>query len=200
MFTGIITDLGRVREIRPQGDVRMVIETAHDMSSVAIGASIACSGACLTVIEKGAGWFAAMASAETLACTILGDWQEGTAVNLERALRLGDELGGHMVSGHVDGVAHIIERRVEGDSVRFVLAAPAELAGFVAPKGSIVLNGVSLTVNEVEDGAADGVHFGVNIISHTAGATTFGAAGVGDRVNVEIDVLARYVARALNRN
>jgi riboflavin synthase len=190
MFSGIITDIGTVREVTAGGDTRLVIGTRYAMDEVAIGASIACSGACLTVIEKGWDWFAATASAETLSRTTLGAWRPGTRVNLERALRLGDEFGGHIVLGHVDGLARILERRPEGDSVRFSCEAPAELARSIAPKGSVALDGVSLTVNEVE-----GRRFGVNIIPHTQAATTFGEARADDLVNLEIDVLARYVAR-----
>src|SRR3546814_205584 len=192
MFTGLITDLGRVRSIEEQGDMRIAIETSYDMAEVPLGASIACSGACLTVVEKGTGWFAVEASAETLARTTLGGWRAGTPVNLERSLRVGDELGGHLVAGHVDGVAEIVARRQEGDSVRFGIRAPHPLSRFIAAKGSVALDGVSLTVNEVEDGA-----FGVNVIPHTAATTTFGTAAVGDRVNLEIDMIARYVARLL---
>ena len=198
MFTGIITDLGRVRSVEPRGDTRFVFRTGYDTGEIAIGASIACSGACLTVVGKGrdagGGWFAADVSAETLSKTTLGGWAAGTPVNFERALRLGDELGGHMVSGHVDGVAEVVERRAEGDSRRFVFAAPADLARFVAPKGSVALDGVSLTVNEVDD-----VRFGVNIIPHTAEMTTFGALQPGDRVNLEIDLLARYLQRLMQQ-
>lgn len=195
MFTGLITDLARVREIRrpPEagaGDARFVFDTGYDTATIAIGASIACNGACLTVVEADATGFAVDVSAETLSRTTLGDWTVGAPVNLERPLRLGDELGGHLVSGHVDGVAEIVDRRPEGDSWRFVFAAPAGLAPFIAPKGSIALDGVSLTVNEVE-----GRRFGVNIIPHTAAVTTFGQRAPGERVNLEIDMLARYVAR-----
>jgi riboflavin synthase len=192
MFSGIISDLGEVRAVRRAGDTRLVIATSYDLSDAAIGASIACSGACLTVVEKGPDWFAAMVSAETMAHTTLASWRPGTKVNLERALRLGDELGGHIVLGHVDGVARITERRADGDSVRFAFAVPPHLARSIAPKGSVALDGVSLTVNEV-----DGEHFGVNIIPHTQSCTSFGAAEIGDGVNLEIDVLARYVARLL---
>ncbi len=190
MFTGIITDKGRVRSIEQKGDTRAVIETSFDLAKVNIGASIACSGACLTVVEKGADWFAVDISAETLSKTALGDWQEGTFVNLERSLCLGEELGGHIVLGHVDGVATIEAIRPEGDSVRFDFHVPDELVKFIAPKGSVTLDGVSLTVNEVQ-----GNRFGVNIIPHTQAVTTFGDAGVGQKINLEIDVLARYVAR-----
>ncbi len=190
MFTGIITDVGRVRSVQRPGDTRFRIATSYDTASIEIGASIACHGPCLTVVDKGEDWFAVDASAETLACTNLGDWQVASAVNLERALRVGDELGGHIVTGHVDGVAIIVECHPEGDSVRLEFEAPAALARFVAPKGSIALDGASLTVNQV-----DGNRFGVNIIPHTRARTTFGDAAVGNRVNLEIDVLARYVAR-----
>lgn len=190
MFTGIITDVGRVRSIEPGGDTRFAIATAYDTTEVALGASVACAGVCLTVVEKAEGWFAVQASAETLSRTTLGDWREGTSVNLERALRLGDELGGHIVSGHVDAVAEIVDRRPEGESVRFVFEVPEAYERAMAPKGSVALDGVSLTVNEV-----DGRRFGVNIIPHTQAKTTFGEARVGDRVNLEIDMLARYLAR-----
>src|SRR5689334_16925359 len=167
MFTGIVTDLGRVREIVPGGDTGFVIGTGYDTGSIAIGASIACSGVCLTVVEKGAGWFAVQASAETLARTTLGAWRVGAPVNLERALALGAELGGHLVSGHVDAVAEVTERRPEGDSVRFSFAVPAPLGRSVAGKGSVALDGVSLTVNEVTDLVGGGARFGVNVIPHT---------------------------------
>ena len=190
MFTGIITDVGRVRAVKRQGDTRFTVETAFDMETVPIGASIANNGVCLTVVEKGPGWFAVQASAETLSKTTLGGWDEGTRVNLERALKVGDELGGHIVSGHVDGVASVVDIRPDGESKRFTFEAPATLAKYIASKGSVALDGVSLTVNEV-----DGARFGVNIIPHTQDATTFGALKAGDRVNLEIDMLARYVAR-----
>jgi riboflavin synthase len=200
MFTGIITDVGRVRrycraagpEGGPDSGLDLSIATAYDTEGIALGASIACSGVCLTVVAVEPGAFSAQASAETLACSILGEWTEGTAVNLERALRVGDELGGHIVSGHVDGVARIRDRRPEGESVRFVIEAPAALMPFIASKGSVALDGVSLTVNEVE---AD--RFGVNIIPHTLAHTGFGEARPGQRMNLEIDPLARYVARLL---
>ncbi|MFQ5954902.1 MAG: riboflavin synthase [Kiloniellales bacterium] len=190
MFTGIITDLGRVRAIERKGDTRFVLTTSYDTAGIDIGTSIACSGVCLTVVDKGPGWFAVNASAETLACTTLGEWREDTPVNLERALRVGDELGGHIVTGHVNGVAKIVERRAEGDSIRFAFVVPDHLKRFVAPKGAVALDGVSLAVNEV-----DGARFGVNIIPHTQAMTTFATAAPGDKVNVEVDVLARYVAR-----
>jgi riboflavin synthase len=195
MFTGIITDLGKIRAIEKRGDTRIEIETSYDTDDIDIGASIACSGPCLTVIEKGRGWFAIEASAETLDKTALGDWAVGTTVNLERAMRIGDELGGHIVSGHVDAVARIVDMQPEGDSVRFTFEAPQAFAKYIAPKGSVCLDGVSLTVNEVQ-----GNRFGVNIISHTQGETTFGSRQVGDRINMEIDTIARYVARILGKD
>jgi riboflavin synthase len=194
MFTGIITDVGRVRSIERQGDTRFTIETVFDMETVPIGASIANCGVCLTVIEKGPGWFTVQASGETLSKTTLGGWREGTRVNLERAMKLGDELGGHIVSGHVDGVATVVDIRPDGESVRITFETPANLAKYVASKGSVALDGVSLTVNEVE-----GARFGVNIIPHTQVATTFGELKPGDRVNLEIDMLARYVARLVGQ-
>jgi riboflavin synthase len=194
MFTGIITDVGRVRSIERRGDSRFEIETAYDTASVEIGASIACSGACLTVVDKGQGWFAVDVSAETLSKTNLGSWTEGTPINLERSLRLGDELGGHIVLGHVDGVGTIAAIEREGDSYRFLFEAPKALKSFIAPKGSIAVNGVSLTVNEV-----DGATFGINIIPHTQKMTTFGKSAPGDPINLEVDVLARYVARLNER-
>jgi len=192
MFTGIITDLGRVRRIDRSGETRFEITTTYDTAGIALGASIACNGCCLTVIDTGPDWFAVQASAETLAMTTLGGWPEGMPVNLERALALGDELGGHIVSGHVDGVARVVETRPDGESIRFTFAAPEALKGLIAGKGSVALDGVSLTVNEVED-----THFGVNIIPHTAAVTTFGTLRPGNAVNLEIDMLARYVARLL---
>lgn len=190
MFTGIIADLGRIRRLRRGGIVDLTIATAFDTSAIALGASIACSGACLTVVAAAQGEFSVEASAETLACTTIGEWEEGTAVNLEKSLRVGDELGGHLVSGHVDGIARIVERRPEAESVRFVFEAPAGLKKFIAPKGSVALDGVSLTVNEVS-----GARFGVNIIPHTLACTNFGAARPGQRMNLEIDLIARYLAR-----
>ncbi|OUS18507.1 riboflavin synthase subunit alpha [Rhodospirillales bacterium 47_12_T64] len=200
MFTGIITDLGTVRGIEDNGDKRFIFNCSYDMETVDIGASIACSGACLTVVEKGTGWFSADVSAETLSKTTLVNWCIDTPVNFERALKLGDELGGHLVSGHVDGVASVISIVPEGDSRRFTFEAPAELAKYIAPKGSIVLDGASLTVNEV-----DGNLFGVNIIPHTAEMTTLGQWQPGNynsgdcQVNLEIDLLARYVGQLLER-
>jgi len=192
MFTGIITDIGEVSSVEMRGDMRARISCRYDMSGVDLGASIACDGICLTVIEKGADWFDVDISAETISKTNIGanGWARGKRLNLERALRVGDELGGHIVSGHVDGVALIEEMRTEGDSTRITLRAPKELARFIAPKGSVALNGTSLTVNEVE-----GELFGINLIPHTQAVTTWGTAKVGDQVNLEIDTLARYVAR-----
>lgn len=193
MFTGIVTDLGSLRTIEQRSDARFVFDTGYDTAEIAIGASIACSGACLTVVDKGAGWFAADVSTETLSKTTLRDWRAGTKVNFERSLRLGDELGGHLVSGHVDGVASVISKQPEQGSLRIVFEVPSDLAKFIAPKGSVALDGVSLTVNEVE-----GSRFGVNLIPHTADATTLGGKQPGDRVNLEIDQLARYVQRLLD--
>ncbi len=194
MFTGIVTDVGRVRSVANSGDTRFEIATAYDMGGVEIGASIANSGVCLTVIETGPDWFAVQASGETLSKTTLGAWREGTRMNLERALKVGDELGGHIVSGHVDGVGEVVAIRDEGESKRFVFKVPEALKNFMAPKGSVAVDGVSLTVNEVE-----GDTFGVNIIPHTQQVTLFGDYRVGTKVNLEIDMLARYVARLLER-
>jgi riboflavin synthase len=195
MFTGIITDIGTIRTSEQRGDLRLVIGSGYDMASVAIGASIACSGACLTVVKKGADWFAADLSAETVARTAPGLWVEGGRLNLERALKVGDELGGHIVTGHVDGVGHLVSALSEGDSTRLVIAAPAELAAALAAKGSITLDGISLTVNSVDDQPDGSVHFGLNIIPHTALATTLDALPAGRAFNLEIDVLARYLDR-----
>jgi riboflavin synthase len=190
MFTGIITDVGAIRSLTQLGDLRIEIATGYDLSSVTIGASIACSGVCLTVVQKTADSFAVDVSAESVAFTNIGNWNLDAPINLERALKVGDELGGHIVSGHVDGVAEIVTMQNEGDSTRVILRAPEKLAKFIAPKGSVALNGTSLTVNEV-----NGVDFGINFIPHTKAVTTWGEAKVGDRVNLEIDTLARYVAR-----
>ncbi|MEL7259517.1 MAG: riboflavin synthase [Pseudomonadota bacterium] len=190
MFTGIVTDMGEIRQVEQRGDLRARIATRYDMSGVDIGASIACDGVCLTVVAKGADWFDVDVSAETVSKTNLGTWAAGRTVNLERALRVGDELGGHIVSGHVDGLAEVVDVRDEGDSTRVSLRVPESLARFVAPKGSVALNGTSLTVNEV-----DGAVFGINFIPHTKEVTTWGRVAVGDQVNLEIDTLARYVAR-----
>ena len=191
MFTGIITDIGEVQATETEdGDMRARIRTAYDTSGIDIGASIASDGVCLTVVALGGDWYEVDISGETLSKTNLGSWAPGRRVNLERALRVGDELGGHIVSGHVDGVAEVIGLEREGDSLRVRFAAPADLARFIAPKGSVALNGTSLTVNEVEGG-----EFGVNLIAHTQEVTNWGDVALGDRVNLEIDTLARYVAR-----
>ncbi len=194
MFTGIITALGTVRAISPIGegrDMRLVIEAPWpDTASIALGASIACSGCCLTAVELGPDWFAADASAETLACTTMGSWKVGSRINLERSLKVGDELGGHIVSGHVDGVGHAVSATPENGSTRWQFRVPADLSRFIAEKGSVAIDGVSLTVNAVQ-----GDTFGVNIIPHTASVTGFGTLAPGDAVHIEIDMLARYVAR-----
>ena len=192
MFTGIVTDIGKIIELEKRGDLRARVETNYDMSTVAIGASIACDGICLTVIKTGSNWFDVEISAESVEKTHLkfGTWVIGASVNLERALRVGDELGGHIVSGHVDGVVEIVDMKDEGDSTRFVFLAPSNLQKFIAPKGSVALNGTSLTVNEVHSSK-----FGVNVIPHTKEVTTWGSSKIGDFLNLEIDTLARYVAR-----
>ena len=193
MFTGIITDIGNVLELDQRGDLRARIGTGYDVAGIDIGASIACDGVCLTVIALGSdpqGWFDVQISAESIGKTNIGGWVAGKRLNLERALKVGDELGGHIVSGHVDGLATVINVANEGDSTRVTLRAPDHLAGFIAPKGSVALNGTSLTVNDV-----DGAEFGINFIPHTKTATTWGEVAVGDAVNLEIDTLARYVAR-----
>ena len=190
MFTGIVTDMGEVRSLEQAGDLTARIGTGYDTSGIEIGASIACDGVCLTVIDLGPDWFDVQISAETVSKTNLDAWAEGRRINLERALKVGDELGGHIVSGHVDGLAEVVAMRDEGDSTRVTLRAPEALARFIAPKGSVALNGTSLTVNEV-----DGCEFGINFIPHTKEVTTWGGVEVGDRINLEIDTLARYVAR-----
>jgi riboflavin synthase len=193
MFTGIVTDIGRILSTELAGDLRARIATRYDVGGIDIGASIACDGVCLTVVALGdqpEGWFDVEISGETVSKTNLGTWGPGKRVNLERALKVGDELGGHIVSGHVDGLAEVVAVRPEGGSVRVRFRAPEALARFIAPKGSIALNGTSLTVNEVE-----GAEFGVNFIPHTQTATTWGEVKVGDSVNLEVDTMARYVAR-----
>ncbi len=197
MFTGIISDVGQVRQVEKRGDTHIVIATHYDVSAIDIGASIACSGICLTVVEKGNAkdrWFAVTASGETLSKTNIADWKPGETVNLERPLKLGDELGGHIVAGHVDGVAELVRVAPEGESTRMDFLAPTKFALFIAPKGSVALDGVSLTVNDV-----DGARFGVNIIPHTSKVTTFGRLKQGARVNLEVDLMARYVARLAGR-
>ncbi len=199
MFTGIITDIGTIARIERRGDLRIVIDSGYDMGSVDLGASIACSGVCLTVVDKapaGApGWFAVDVSGESVSRTAPAMWAEGHRLNLERALKVGDELGGHIVTGHVDGIGTVVEVRAEGDSHRIEIAAPQAIAPYLAAKGSITIDGVSLTVNDVADQPDGQVRFAINIIPHTAALTTLGALGAGDRVNLEIDILARYLGR-----
>ncbi|MBO6807174.1 riboflavin synthase [Thalassospira sp.] len=195
MFTGIITDIATVRAIKKTGDTRFEFTTSFDTSKIVLGASIACNGACMTVVETGDDWFAIEASAESLSRTTLGDLSVGSKVNLEQATRVGDELGGHIVSGHVDGVAILTNRVPEGDSLRLTFEVPDEFAKYIASKGSVTLEGVSLTVNEV-----DGNTFGINLIPHTQTETTLGSKQPGDRINFEIDMLARYVARMLGKD
>ena len=198
MFTGIVTDIGTVTRIESPGDTRVVVSTAYDTATVDLGASISCSGVCLTVVDKGTdaqgGWFAVDVSGETISRTAKDQWTEGRKFNLERAMKLGDELGGHIVTGHVDGIAEVIGICPEGESHRIGFAVPAALAPFIAPKGSITIDGVSLTVNTVED-HGDVTHFSVNLIPHTQAVTTLGALAQGQMVNIEIDVLARYLQR-----
>ena len=195
MFTGIITDIGTIAHVEQRGDLHARIACSYAMDGVAIGASIACSGACLTVTAKGDDWFAVDISAETVSKTAAVRWQQGTRLNLERALKIGDELGGHIVTGHVDGVGTVAARAPEGDSIRFTIAAPQALAPYIAAKGSITVDGVSLTVNSHADQPDGSVHFGLNIIPHTGEMTTLGDLQAGDPVNLEIDVLARYMMR-----
>jgi riboflavin synthase len=190
MFTGIVTDVGRVRAVERRADTRLVVATAYDTATIDIGASMACNGVCLTVVDKGDDWFAVDASAATLGCTTVGDWQADRPVNLERSLRLGDELGGHIVAGHVDGVGRVVALKPAGDSVGMTVDFPKQLARFVAAKGAVAIDGVSLTVNDV---TAD--RFTVNLIPHTRRVTALGGLAKGDRVNLEIDLVARYLAR-----
>jgi riboflavin synthase len=194
MFTGIVTDVGTIRSVEQRGDARVVIDTAYDTASVDLGASIACSGVCLTVVDKGPNWFAVDVSGETRARTASDQWQDGASLNLERAMKLGDELGGHIVTGHVDGVGEVLGVCPEGDSRRIGIRVEPALAPFLAPKGSVTVDGVSLTVNEVAD-HADGTHFAINLIPHTQSVTTLGRLEAGSTVNIEIDVLARYLQR-----
>lgn len=199
MFTGIVTAIGTIEACEQRGDLRVRIACPFDPEKIAVGASIACSGVCLTVVERGGtvddAWFAVDVSAETLSRTAKGLWSEGARINLEPSLKLGDELGGHIVSGHVDAVGEVAQVAPEGDSVRVTIVAPPELAPFIAPKGSIAVDGVSLTVNEVDDRANGSVHFGLNLIPHTAAVTTLGELKQGDEVNLEIDTVARYLKR-----
>lgn len=199
MFTGIITAIGTIREVAPQGDLRAVIACPFDPAQIAIGASIACSGVCLTVVERGGSagdaWFAVDISGETVSRTVPGMWTAGRNLNLEQALRLGDELGGHIVTGHVDAVGRVVGRTAVDGSVRFMVEAPAAIAPYIAAKGSVTVDGVSLTVNALEDQSDGACHFMLNIIPHTAEVTTLGRLAAGDAVNLEIDVLARYLQR-----
>lgn len=197
MFTGIVTDVGKVRSTEQRGDLRLVIGTNYDMDSVDLGASISCSGVCLTVVDKGEDWFAVDVSGETVSRTAVDHWREGAKLNLERALRLGDELGGHIVTGHVDAVAEVLGTCLEGDSTRIGVRVTKALASMIASKGSITLDGVSLTVNEVRDADDGSTHLAVNIIPHTAAHTTLGELRQGQQLNVEVDVLARYLDRML---
>lgn len=194
MFTGIVTDIGTVESVNKKGDTRMVIRTVFDTNTMLLGSSIACSGACMTVVDKGDGWFSIDVSGESLSRTTMGNWQQGDKVNLERPLRMGDELGGHMLTGHVDGLAVVDKILPVGDSHKLVLAVPKELQYLVAEKGSVALDGVSLTVNGVE-----GNFFWVNIIPHTWEQTTLGLLGEGNTLNMEVDVMARYIARWMER-
>jgi riboflavin synthase len=196
MFTGIVTDVGTVRSAEQRGDLRLVIGTGYDMDTVEIGASLACSGVCLTVVDKGSDWFAVDVSGETVSRTAPDLWREGATLNLERPLRMGDEIGGHIVTGHVDAVGEVVEAGPEGDSVRIEVKVPPQLGPMIAAKGSIALDGVSLTVNTVEDAGASTL-FTINIIPHTARETTFLGIVAGRQLNVEIDVLARYIDRML---
>jgi riboflavin synthase len=197
MFTGIVTDVGTVRKAEQRGDLRLEIATGYDTRSIDLGASIACSGVCLTVVDKGEDWFAVDVSGETASRTAPDLWRQGGKLNLERSLRLGDELGGHIVTGHVDAIAEVIGVCPEGDSVRLGVKVPSELAPMIAPKGSIALDGVSLTVNDVREAEDGSTHFSVNIIPHTAKETTLHDIADGRQLNVEVDVLARYIQRTL---
>ena len=192
MFTGIVTDLGEILELEQKGDLRARIKTNYDTAGITFGASIACDGICLTAVDFGDDWFDVEISSETVSKTIIGAgiWKVGHTINLERSLKVGDELGGHIVSGHVDGIAKVTSINDEGDSTRFVFEAPSELARYIAPKGSVALNGTSLTVNEVDSNT-----FGVNLVPHTKKVTSWGKTQLNDPINLEIDTLARYVAR-----
>jgi riboflavin synthase len=197
MFTGIITDIGRIEAVEQRGDLRVRVGCGYDLSTVDLGASIACSGVCLTVVDKGENWFAVDVSAESVSRTASGMWAAGRRLNLERALRLGDELGGHIVTGHVDGVGRVVGICPEGDSHRVGIAVPAALALFLSAKGSVTVDGVSLTVNQVADQPDGSTHFALNLIPHTAAQTSLGDLAEGTEVNVEIDVLARYLGRMM---
>ena len=198
MFTGIITDVGTIAEAEQRGDLRLTVRCSYDMAGVDLGASIACSGVCLTVVDKGEDWFAVDVSAESVARTAQGQWNTGSKLILERSLKLGDEMGGHIVTGHIDGIGEIVSADPVGDSIEIVIRAPDELAQYIAPKGSITLNGVSLTVNEVLD-EESGCLFTINLIPHTAEVTTFASVAAGQPVNIEIDILARYLARMTSK-
>jgi riboflavin synthase len=197
MFTGIITDVGRIAAAEQRGDLRLRIACGEDIASADLGASIACSGVCLTIVDKGRDWFAVDVSAETATRTAPGLWAEGQRLNLERSLKVGDELGGHIVTGHVDGVGEVVGAEPAGDSIRLRIAAGAEIAPYVAAKGSIALDGVSLTVNEVEAGPDGGITFSINLIPHTAARTSFESVAIGRKLNIEIDILARYIGRLM---
>ncbi len=199
MFTGIVTDLGSIRAVEPRGDLRLVIGCGYDMAGVALGASIACNGCCLTVVDKGDDWFAVDASAETVSKTAQSGWEQGRKLNLERALKIGDELGGHIVTGHVDGVGEVAAITPEGDSHRVEVRVSSDIAPFIAAKGSVTVDGVSLTVNTVADQADGSAIFGLNIIPHTWNVTAFADLAVAQAVNIEIDVLARYLSRMQER-
>ena len=197
MFTGIVTDVGTIVSAEQRADLRLTIRCGYDLSTVGLGASIACSGVCLTVVDKGDDWFAVDVSTETLSRTAPELWKEGAKLNLERSLRVGDELGGHFVTGHIDSIGDVMTASPEGGSIRVEVAVPAELAPLIAAKGSIALDGVSLTVNEVSDGSDGRAHFSVNIIPHTGSCTTLGEIAAGRQLNVEVDVLARYIDRMI---
>ncbi len=198
MFTGIVTDVGTIRKAEQRGDLRLTIGTGYDMTTVELGASIACSGACLTVVDKGQDWFAVDVSGETVSKTAADHWREGARLNLERSLRLGDELGGHIVTGHVDAVGQVVELQPEGDSKRVTIEVPGELGAMIAAKGSVALDGASMTVNDVREAGGDKTRFSINVIPHTGKHTTLGALAAGDQVNVEVDVLARYISRMMS--
>ena len=197
MFTGIVTDVGTVRKAEQRGDLKLQIATGYDTATIDLGASIACSGVCLTVVDKGDDWFAVDVSGETRSRTASEMWREGSRLNLERSLRLGDELGGHIVTGHVDALGEVVLARPDGDSTQIDVSVPRELGAMVAAKGSIALDGVSLTVNDVRDAEGGSTHFSVNIIPHTAQQTTLGGLAAGRQLNVEVDTLARYVSRMM---
>ena len=197
MFTGIVTDVGTVRSAEQRGDLRLVIATGYDLDSVELGASIACSGACLTVVDKGDDWFAVDVSGETVSKTAADHWRADARLNLERSLRLGDEIGGHIVTGHVDAVGEVVGSSPEGDSKRVEIIVPRALGPMIAAKGSVALDGVSMTVNEVRDAEDGSTHFSINVIPHTARHTTLGDLRTGTQLNVEVDVLARYIERML---